>query len=289
MSLGGASLGGIVLALAVVTALPSPPAFADGPVTVTSTGPTSVTTSSSTSTGRVVATFVITDTSLTATGATICRSYDDKKQQGCVYQRFDAPAVDEYGDPVEYDEYTSWDVGGGPGSWTVSYPIGFDGISREECLAAGWRKTPFYASIEVLNDDSVVLATGSWKYSVNCTGIEGAVNWPRKTMVYAGRSSRSKPWIYYVLDTRHVLNTYRICRYNSFLDRYDSCDYEDLTTRERTDTGWTVSYSLTFGAMGSSTCAWVGRKWPDAGFRLELYSGDLDKRLTMYGTTKMDC
>lgn len=289
MRLGGGSVGGGLLVIAVAAGVLSPPALADGPITVTSSGPASITTSSSTSTGRVVATFVITDASLTATGATICRSYDDKKRQGCEYRRFDQSPVDEYGDPIEYDAFTSWDVVGGQGNWTVSYPIGFDGISREECLAAGWRHTPFYASIEVQNDASVVLATGSWKYAVNCTGIEGGVTWPRKTQVSAGHSVTSKPWIYYVLDTRHVLNTFRICRYNSYLDRYDSCDYEDLTSKDRTDTGWTVSYTLTFDAMGSTTCAWIGRKWPDAGFRLQLFSGDLDRRLTLYGTTKLDC
>lgn len=75
----------------------------------------------------------------------------------------------------------------------------------------------------------------------------------------------------------------------SHLAAKDSCDYEDLTSRERTDTGWTISYSLTFAATGSSTCAWIGRQWPDAGFRLQVFSGDLDKRLTLYGTTKLDC
>lgn len=288
MRRGGLLIGGL-LAAVVLGGLAAPPVLADGPVTVTASGPASVTTSSDTSTGRVVATFVVADTSLTATGATICRSYGDKKRFGCTYQRFDAPAVDEYGDPVEYDAYTSWDIVGGPGSWTVSYPIGFDGISREECLAAGWQKDPFYATIEVQNDASIVLATGSWTYTVNCTGIEGAVTWPRKTRVYAGRSTTSKPWTYFILDTRHVLNTYRICRFNAYLDRYGSCDYEDLTSRERTDTGWTISYRLTFTALGSSTCAWVGRQWPDAGFRLQVFSGNLDKRLTMYGTTKLDC
>ena len=279
----------MLLATAVVSAVLSPPAAADGPVTVASSGPASITTSTDTTTGRVLATFVISDTSLTATGATICKAYDDKKQLGCVYRRFDTPSMDEWGDPEEYDPYTSWDVVGGPGNWTVSYPIGFDGISREECLAAGWRHTPFYASIDVQNDAGVVLATGSWKYSVECTGIEGGVTWPRKTRVYAGHATRSKFWKYYVLDTRHVLKTYRICRFNYFRDRYGSCDYEKLTARHRTDTGWIISYALTYGAMGSSTCAWIGRKWPDAGFRLELYSGNLNKRLTMWGTTKLDC
>ncbi len=271
------------------------PALADSPVAIAASGPASITTSTDSSTGRVVATFVVTDSSRTATGATICRGYEDTKGQGCRYQRFDGQPVgdgydDYYDDYDDYDdEYTRWDVVGTPGAWTVSYPIGFDAITREECLAATWRDAPFSATMSVMNDAGVVLATTEWVYQVRCTGIEGASAGPERTRVYAGRSTKSKPFTFVVLDTEHLLKSYRICRYDSVSGRYAGCDREVLRARNRTDDGWVVSYHLTWGPMGSSACAFVGRKWPQAGFRVQYYDRGLDRRLTLFRGTRLDC
>lgn len=277
--------------LAALSGIGSPAARADTPVTVTTSGPSTIVTDTSTSTGRIVATFTVADTSLTATGAIICRGAADKKATGCQYRRFDTPEpVDEYGDPVyDDDEYTAWEVTGGPGNWVVQYPIGFDPISREQCLNAAWGKKPFSANMQVVNDDSTVLAQGSWQYAVDCTGIEGASSGPKRTRVYSGRTAESKAFTFWVLDANHKLNAFRVCRYNAMTDAYGACDYEDLASRHRTKDGWQVTYSLTFRPMGSSLCSWVGRTWPDAGFRMQFYSGDLDKELTLYSTTRLDC
>lgn len=285
------TVAGTCLAL---LAWPPPASAQDGPVTVTASGPAKVVTSSDTSTGRILATFQISDTSLTATGATICRSSGDTTRQGCRYQRFDGQDVsdeyDDYEDDWYDDEYTRWGIVGQPGSWTVSYPIGFDGISRVECLNAAWKDTPFAASIEVMNDAGVVIGTGSWTYSVVCTGIEGNAVGPERTRVYAGRSTKSKPFTFLVLDTKRVLSSYRICRYDSVSGRYSGCDRERLTARNRTKDGnWALSYTITWNPLGSSACSYVGRKWPQAGFRVEFYDRSLSKRLTLFRGTRLDC
>lgn len=270
---------------------PTQVALADSPVSVTASGPERIVTSTDTSTGRILATFTIVDSSATATGAKICRSYADNGQQGCRYQRFDGQTLDdEYDDWYDDDEYTRWDIVGAPGSWTVSYPIGFDEISREECLAAAWQDAPFAAAIQVMNDAGVVLATSGWTYAVACTGIEGNSLGPARSRVYAGKSTRSKPFRFLALDTRRVLKSYRVCHYDSIAGRYRDCDRERLTAEDRTKDGnWFLSYNLTWRAMGSSLCNYIGRKWPQAGIRVQFYDGNLDKRLTLYRGTRLDC
>jgi hypothetical protein len=273
------------------------PAIADSPVTVTSSGPATITTSSLNPTGRILATFTITDTSKTATGATICRNWGNEKKQGCRYQRFDGKEVgsdegldDEDWDTDDDDEYSRWDILGSPGQWTISYPIGFDYISREQCLTAAWNKDPdFFANIEVLNDAGVLLATNSFNYVVNCTGVEGGATSPQETRVYSNKSVKSKSFSFFVVDRKRVLKSYRICNYNWYSGKYYACDREKLTQKTRDDEGWILSYSLTFPAYGSTTCAYIGRKWPDAGFRVEFYDSSLDKVITLYKYTRLDC
>ena len=298
MDTGAGSVRFLAVALGCASLLLAsvPPARADTGITVTASGPAKVVTDTDSSTGRIVATFTVTDPTLTATGARICRSYGDTKRQGCRYQRFDGQTVtdefDEYGDEYYYDEdeYTRWDVVGQPGSWTVSYPIGFDEITREQCLDAAWEDAPFAADMQVMNDAGVVLATGAWTYAVVCTGIEGAVAGPDRTRVYAGRSTTSKPFTFWALDTRRELASYRICRYFSGTGTYSGCDRERLTARNRTDDGtWVVSYRLTWRPLGSAACAYVGRKWPQAGVRVQFYDRDLKQRLSLFRGTRVDC
>lgn len=286
-------LGGPLAAGVMLVAVIPPAVAADLPVGVTSSGPARVVTDTDSATGRIVATFTITDPTLTATGATICRSYGDEPRQGCRYQRFDGkPAADEWDDEyVDDDEYRRWDVVGQPGSWTVSYPIGFDGITREECLTAAWDDPAFTAAMQVQNDAGVVIGTGSFTYDVVCTGIEGNSAGPARTRVSATRSVRSRPFGFLVLDARKVLASYRICQYDSVLGRYFNCDMERLTARQRTDDGknWGISYTITWQAMGSAACDYIDRKWPQAGFRVQYFDRSGDRVLTLFRGTRLDC
>lgn len=288
---------GIVRAAVVIAALSASlsvpgPAAADSPVTVNASGPASITADTTRATGRILATFTIQDTSRTATGAKICRTIGSETGQACRYQRFDGTLVDDddYWDYDDDDDYTRWDIVGEPGSWTVSYPIGFDRISREECLTAAWSDdSGFAATIDVMNDAGVVLGTGLWDYSVNCTGIAGGSTGPDRTRVSASRSTTSEPFNFLVQDSKHRLASYRICRYRPVVGGYNACDREDLTSRNRTKDGWGVSYRLTFNAMGSSACAYIDRKWPDAGFRVDFYDRAGVKRVTLYRYTELRC
>lgn len=270
-------------------------AHANEPVVVTSSGPASVTASSLSSTGRILATFTVTDTSLTATGATICRSWGEKKRQACDYNRFDGQVLDDeddYWDDEDYgdEEYSRWDIVGIPGQWTVSYPIGFEEISREECITAAWSDKPgFAATMEVLNNAGVVLATNTFNYKVICTGVEGGSTGPEETRVYAARATVSKPFNFYVIDTKRVLKSYRVCRYNSISGKYANCDREKLTKSDQTKEGWGVSYNLTWQALGSSACTLVDRKWPQSGIRVEFYDASLDKIVSLFRGTRLDC
>ncbi len=243
-----------------------------------------------TPTGRILATFTVTDTSLTATGATICGNYGDEKRKACRYQRFDGQSIDDDWDDDEDDDYIRWDIVGQPGSWTVSYPIGFDPISREECLTAAWNENPdFFASIDVMNDAGVVLGTGEFPYTVKCTGLEGGATGPDRTRVYAGKATKSQAFTFVALDSTKILKSYRVCQYSSSTGRYTKCDRERLLAKNRYKDGWAVTYNLTYPALGSSRCAYVGRKWPQEGLRIEYYDGSLKKRLTLFRGTRLDC
>lgn len=277
----------------------SVPASANQGVTIVPSGPARIVADTSTPTGRILATFTINDPTLTATGATICRNYGDEKRQGCRYQRFDRAMTssdDDYWDDEEsweYDDddpYVRWDIVGQPGAWTVSYPIGFDTISREECLTAAWQEAPdFSASIEVLNDAGVVLATSALPYEVVCTGIEGGSTGPEETRVYAGSSVKSKAFTFVVVDTKHVLGSYRICEYSSITGRYSNCDREKLTSRHRTKQGWGLSYNLNYGGVGASLCSYIDRKWPQEGLRVEFYDAGMKKKLALFRGTRLTC
>lgn len=265
-------------------------AWADSPVTVTAYGPERIVATTYSATGRKVVTFDITDSSLTATGATICIRLGNGDRQGCRYQRFDGQAVDddEYGSD---DEYTRWNIIGVPGRWTIGYPVGFDAMSREQCIDTldSPKGARYAAIIEVMNDAGTVLSTGSWAYEVTCTGLLGGATGPKRTRVFASRSTTSKPFEFSVLDTRHLLESYRICNYSSITGRYFGCDREQLTKRHRTDFGWYLNYSMTYPAMGSGACQYIGRQWPQSGIRIQFYDGSYDKRVTVFWGTRLDC
>jgi len=269
------------------------PALADSLVTITATGPSKIAASSLEPTGRITALFAVNDSSLTASGATICKQWGTKKRQGCDYRRFDGQLVesDDWDDDwYDDDEYTQWIITGTPGQWNISYPIGFEEISREECLYSAWQKDPkFSATIEVLNDAGTILSSGSFNYEVSCTGIEGGSVGPEKTRVYAGKSTKSKPFDFFVVDAKHMLKSYRVCNYSSITGKYFSCDRESLTKRQKSDDGWVLSYTLTWNSLGSATCNYIGKKWPQSGFRIELYDAQMDKVLSLFRGTRLDC
>lgn len=286
-------LGVPVAAGALLLAVVPPVAAEELPVGVTSSGPAKVVTDTDSTTGRIVATFTITDPTLTATGATICRNWGDEVRQGCRYQRFDGqPVVDEWDDEyVDDDEYARWDIVGQPGSWTVSYPIGFDGITREQCLTAAWDDPTFTASMQVQNDAGVVIGAGSFAYDVVCTGIEGNSAGPARSRVSATRSVRSKPFAFVVLDTRRVLASFRICQYDSIGGRYYDCDMERLAPKDRLEdgTGWGLTYTITWRPMGAQLCDYIDRKWPQAGLRVQYFDRAGERVLTLFRGTRLDC
>jgi len=282
--------------MVVVTVAGAPAAKAEGlPVSVEASGPQTVTASTEEPTGRIVATFVITDPTLTATGGTICRDYGDSSDVGCRYQRFDGQDVSDSWDDDDYyfdddDEYVRWDITGAPGSWTVSYPIGYDDISRDECVAAEWDEDARFAvTLDVQNDAGTIIGTGSWDYRVNCTGIVGGSLGPEKTRVYASRGTQSKSFDFLVIDKDRVLDSYRVCNYNAITGRYFGCDREDLKKRDRTEDGWAVSYNITWNAVGSATCRYIDRQWPQAGLRVQFYDDNLKKKLQLFRGTQLRC
>lgn len=285
----------IVGFITCAVAMPHGAAWAADGVTVQASGPKQVVTSTESSTGRITATFVVADPTMTATGATICRTYDGGGRYGCRYQRFDGQPVEDadgyLDDPSDYadDEYARWDVSGRPGEWTVAYPIGFDGISREQCLGATWRDAPFAAVMDVKNDAGTILGSGNWTYRVLCTGIEGGSSGPERTRLSTSHSVTSKSFTFLALDTTKVLTSFRVCRYSSVTERYFACDREVLTRRNRQDENWAVSYSITWPAQGAAGCAYVGRKWPQEGLRVQFYDRDLDQRLSLFRGTRLDC
>ncbi len=268
-------------------------AIADSPVVITSAGPAQVIGSTEVSTGPKSVTFDIFDASLTATGATICRRTGSPEVVDCRYERFDG-VVTEDSDDYYYsdDEYERWGIIGAPGHWTVSYPIGFPYMTREQCVDAAWidaKGSPYAAIIEVMNDAGTVLASNTWSYEVYCTGLLGGAQGPKRTRVFAGRSSSTKPFEFYVLDKRHLLESYRICVYDSLLGRYHDCDREDLRKRDRTASGWYLNYTIDFPAMGSDLCGYIGRTWPQSGLRIQFYDQDFDKQVTVYWGTRLNC
>ena len=274
------------------------PASANSPVTITASGPAVIVAGTDAPTGRITAEFSITDTSRTATGAVICRNYAEEKRKGCQYLRFDGQGVtddDDYWDDEDdlyYDSddpYMRWDITGQPGNWRIAYPIGFEEISRQECLTAAWNKKPdFSASIEVMNDAGTILATSAWPFKVTCIGIEGGVARPDKFQVYSGKPSSSKAFNFYVVDTKHSLTSYRVCDYR-FTGSYANCDREDLTKSQRSTEGWNLSYTLNFRAIGSASCSYIDRKWPEAGIRIQFYDKSMRQKLTLYGGTQLRC
>jgi len=270
-------------------------AAAESPVTIQSSGPERFAATTGKPTGRVVATFEITDASLTATGARICRILPEGTKRGCRYQRFDLVELDDDDWDDDWDdiepEYADWTITGAPGSWTVGYPIGYEDIPPEECLVSYFNKNPFKASIEVMNDAGTVLASGNQNYRVACTGIAGNSTGPDRTRVYSGKSSKSQGLAFLVLDTKFTLDSYRACQYNSISGRYYACERKELkrSGKQKRDYGWVLSYNLTWRPMGSSLCSYIARKWPQAGVRVEFYDARMRKELTLFRGTRLTC
>jgi hypothetical protein len=277
------------------------PASAESPVTIDTSGPEKFAATIGQPTGRVVINFIIADASSTATGARICRILPEGTKRGCRYQRFDQVDIedddddywdddDDFWDDID-PEYRDWTITGAPGNWTVGFPIGYEDISREECLLSHFNKNPFKAQIEVMNDAGTVLATTSRNYRVACTGVAGNASSPDRTRVYSGRSTKSKGMGFIVLDTKYTLDSYRVCQYSGVSGRYFNCERKVLkrSGKDKTDFGWFLTYNITYQPMGTALCSYIARKWPQSGIRVEFYDKKLRKELTLFTATRLTC
>lgn len=276
-------------------------AHAQSPVTITSAPPERLVATVDQPTGRVLTTFTIADTSLTATGARICRILPQGTKRGCRYQRFDQVSLadddDDFWDDDDWDDidpaYRDWTITGAPGEWTIGYPVGYEDIPREECLQAHFNKNPFKAHIEVLNNAGTVLATASQDYRVTCTGIAGTASSPDRTRVFSNRATKSGSMNFLVLDTKHTLDSYRVCQYDGIGGRYFKCDREVLkrtgNRKNKQDFGWFLSYNINYKPMGSALCSTISRRWPQSGLRIEFYDKRLRKELTLFTATRLTC
>jgi hypothetical protein len=277
------------------------PAHAQSPVSITSAPPERLVATVGKPTGRVLTTFTITDSSLTATGARICRILPQGTKRGCRYQRFDQLPLpdddDDFWDDDDWDNidpaYSDWAITGDPGEWTIGYPIGFDDISREECLVSHFNKNPFKAQIEVMNDAGTVLGTATQDYRVTCTGIAGHASSPDRTRVFSNKGAKSASMGFLVLDTKYTLDSYRVCQYSGIGGRYFNCDRQVLKRSgagsNKKDFGWFLSYSITYQPMGSTLCSYISRRWPQSGMRIEFYDKRLRKELTLFTATRLNC
>ncbi len=289
----------LALGSAVAGSLLVSPAKAEAPVTVTSVQPERIVATIGKPTGRILTTFMITDGSKTATGAKICRILPEGTKRSCRYQRFDQSPVadddDDFWDDDDWDDidpaYLDWTVTGEPGNWSVGYPIGYEDIPREECLVSRFNNNPFKAQIEVMNNAGTVLATASQDYRVTCTGIAGNASSPERTRVYSNRGSKSKSLGFLVLDTKHTLDSYRVCQYSGISGRYFNCDRKVLerSGSEKKDFGWYLPYTITYQAMGGTLCSYISRKWPQSGIRMEFYDKRMRKELTLFTATRLTC
>jgi len=145
-------------------------AHADGPVTISATGPASVPATVGRASATSWATFAITDSSATATSLYICYVKPDGKQREC--------------DSVDLTASTYGDgnpqVTGGTGSYQYRARIAYNSISKGECWSAYFAKQPYRIAVSVRNGADVELASATHSYKVACTGIASAASGPKR-------------------------------------------------------------------------------------------------------------
>lgn len=254
-------------------------AHADGPVTISATGPASVPATVGRASATSWATFAITDSSATATSLYICYVKPDGKQREC--------------DSVDLTASTYGDgnpqVTGGTGSYQYRARIAYNSISKDECWSAYFAKQPYRIAVSVRNGADVELASATHSYKVACTGIASAASGPKRLVVYAGRSSGRAVLKYFLLDTTHRATSTRVCNYDEVSDSYYGCRRDRMPSKARTKFGWALTYTRNWGPMGYATCALIKRRWPDVGTRMEFYDDDLRKLATQYWGFHLEC
>lgn len=263
----------------ITTLVGASPAQAEGPVTITTVGPSSV----KATVGRASATnwaeFTITDTSLTATHLFTCWIPPGGKGRECDSTPLTTSSYSD-GNPQ---------VIGGRGSFEYRARIAYNRISKEQCWRAHFSEDPYRIVVSVRNAADVELATATHPYRVDCTGIVASTSGPKRLVVYASRSSSKAILKFYLLDTLHRATSVRICNYDEVNDRYYDCERERMPKSWRTDFGWAFNYSRSWGPMGYSGCAFIKRRWPDVGTRVEFYDDNLRKLTTAWRGFHLEC
>jgi hypothetical protein len=266
-------------AVLATTFVGASPARADGPVTITATGPASVSATVGRASATSWATFAITDTSATASSLFVCYIPPGGEGPECDTVALTASA---YGDGNPQ-------VTGGSGVYQYRSRIAYNDISKDECWSSFFAKQPYRITVSVRNGADVELASATHPYKVACTGIAGASSGPSRLVVYAGRSSKKAVVKYFLLDTTHRATSIRLCNYDEINDRYYGCQRERMPSKWRTSYGWAFNYTRSWGPMGSSACALVKRRWPDVGTRVEFYDENLRKLTSLYRGFHLEC
>lgn len=257
----------------------APAAHADGPVTVTASGPSSVKATVGRASATSWADFAITDTSQTATHLFVCWVPPGGTGRECDSVPL-TPSTYSDGNPQ---------VTGGSGSFQYRARIAYNDIGKSLCWRAHFEKEPFRIVVSVRNAADVELASATHSYRVDCTGIVASASGPSRLVVYAGRSSKKAVLKYFLLDTAHRATSIRTCNYDEISDRYYGCERERMPRSWRTDFGWAFTYTRTWGPMGSTGCAVIKKRWPDVGTRVEYYDESLRKVATAWRSFHLEC
>lgn len=269
-------VGTALIAGLLVTA---PAARAEGPVSITATGPATVRATVGRATATSWADFDITDTSRTATHIFVCFTPPNGKGRECDSTPLTSSTYSD-GNPQ---------VQGADGSYRYRARISYSDITKEQCWTAHFSQQPYRILVSVRNAADVELASATHPYRVDCTGLVPTSSGPKRLVVYSGRSSSKAVLKFYLLDTLHRATSIRLCNYDEVNDRYYGCARERMSKSWRTDFGWMFSYTRSWGAMGASSCALIKRRWPDVGTRVEYYDDSMHKLETSYQGFHLEC
>ena len=267
------------MAVAAGTLVVAPTAQADGPVTVTASGPSSVKATVGRASATSWADFVIADASQTATHLFVCWVPPGGTGRECDSVPL-TPSTYSDGNPQ---------VIGGSGAYQYRARISYRDIGTKLCWKAHFDKEPFRIIVSVRNAADVELANATHSYRVDCTGVVASATGPKRHVVYAGRTSKKAVLKFFLLDTAHRATSIRTCNYDEISDRYYGCERERMPKSWRTDYGWTFVYSRWWGPMGASDCAFIKRRWPSVGTRVEFYDDDLRKVATAWRSFHLEC
>ena len=266
--------------LAVVAVGFGPPAVAAEPVTMSVTGPASINATAGRGTATYWATFTILDPTNTATSIATCRIRPDGKR--------DCDVV-----PLTPHNFTdgNWQVIPVTGGWQYRWRIGYYEMTPEECWTATFSKQPYRITSSARNPADVVLATATHTYKVDCSGLAGSSDGPKYLRVYAGRTSGTAHLAFYLLDKHHTMKSFKQCAYSAATNDYYDCHRYRLTRNSRyyTKYGWTIGVAPYWRPVGSSACAYIGRKWPKVGVQVNFYDSDLHRKFSLDQSFRLQC